>query len=78
MSRLAEASPFLHTTNEEKLVFSGKRLYTEEAKVLMEEESQGSFDREIDAMLTRHRRTTVSEPEGRYIDDPPGKTLALQ
>jgi Bacterial TniB protein len=42
-----------------------------------EASAQEAFDRTLDQMLARHRRTTVPEPECRYIGDPPGKALAL-
>jgi Bacterial TniB protein len=38
---------------------------------------QAAFDRALDEMLARHRRIAVSEPECRYVGDPPGKALAL-
>lgn len=41
------------------------------------EMKQAVFDREVDEMLAFHRRLTVFEPECRYVDDPPGKALAL-
>lgn len=41
------------------------------------ERDQVAFDRELAEMLAFHRRFVLSEPECRYVDDPPGKALAL-
>jgi hypothetical protein len=38
---------------------------------------QVAFDHAIDEMLDFHRKFALSEPECRYVDDPPGKALAL-
>jgi hypothetical protein len=40
--------------------------------------AQAIFDRALDEMLAYHRHLSGSEPECRYIGDPPGKALALQ